>query len=573
MFCRPAGVRALRRLSRRPRADAKALIVALGVACIGLPIARSLAHDAMLLRLRTAAPLAARLQSGQVHAYALHLEPRACALGTLVNEGVLADVRVAALSGGAPARTYHAEPERRLEYGFCAEAATEYRLEVRARSGSGSYTLTLDAVLTRPPRAAAPAAISVKSPRLRGLRDLLAPNPAAADSFWNELAQAGAPLIEPGSDPESELVTFLWRGDAMTRSVLIDWPATSLDRSAQKLERLAESDVWFTSVVMPAQTRLSYRFVPDPPPDPTPDHAWDDRVAAAVWQADPYNPHSLRADAELDPHERRSIFALAAAPPERWFEGSPSAVGSRQRQFLHSLRLNNHHALDVYLPAGYRARREPGYPLLIFFDGETYLEDIEAPRLLDRLIAAHAIPPLIAVFVRNASGDSRSSELPCNPEFADFVASELLPFVQANYAVDRDPARVGLVGASFGGLASSFIALQHPERFGLVLSQSGSYWWTFDRSSLAFDGSDKPGWLIRRYAASAQLPVRLFLSAGQFESDPAHGGVRQSVREFDAALRAKGYDVQYRENAGGHDPLAWRASLPDGLIALLGARR
>jgi enterochelin esterase-like enzyme len=37
-------------------------------------------------------------------------------------------------------------------------------------------------------------------------------------------------------------------------------------------------------------------------------------------------------------------------------------------------------------------------------------------------------------------------------------------------------------------------------------------------------------------------------------------------------LRAKGYEVQYREFAGGHDYLTWRGSLADGLLALAQAR-
>ena len=35
-------------------------------------------------------------------------------------------------------------------------------------------------------------------------------------------------------------------------------------------------------------------------------------------------------------------------------------------------------------------------------------------------------------------------------------------------------------------------------------------------------------------------------------------------------LLAKGYEVHYQENVGGHDYLSWRGSLADGLLALVG---
>jgi enterochelin esterase-like enzyme len=35
-------------------------------------------------------------------------------------------------------------------------------------------------------------------------------------------------------------------------------------------------------------------------------------------------------------------------------------------------------------------------------------------------------------------------------------------------------------------------------------------------------------------------------------------------------LRAKGYDVVYREIGAGHDYVHWRAMLADGLMALVG---
>ena len=42
-----------------------------------------------------------------------------------------------------------------------------------------------------------------------------------------------------------------------------------------------------------------------------------------------------------------------------------------------------------------------------------------------------------------------------------------------------------------------------------------------------------------------------------------------SNRHLRDVLRAKGYDVTYREVGGGHDFVHWRAMLADGLMTLL----
>ena len=84
---------------------------------------------------------------------------------------------------------------------------------------------------------------------------------------------------------------------------------------------------------------------------------------------------------------------------------------------------------------------------------------------------------MVALFVGNAPDDARSRELPCNPVFADFLASELLPWAHGLYYFTTDPRQTVVGGSSFGGLASAYAGLRHSETFGNILSQSGSFHW------------------------------------------------------------------------------------------------
>jgi hypothetical protein len=160
------------------------------------------------------------------------------------------------------------------------------------------------------------------------------------------------------------------------------------------------------------------------------------------------------------------------------------------------------------------------------FDGDTYLRTVPTPVILDNLIAAKRIPPVVAVTIGNVA---RSSELPYNPVFADFLNSELVPCLRRNYNVTSDPRWVTIGGSSCGGLAATYAGLRHPETFGNILSQSGSYWWTpptdpAKPSSFAPDVD--PSYVSQLFVASPTLPLRFYLDAGSMELDRSGKGAR-----------------------------------------------
>jgi enterochelin esterase-like enzyme len=69
---------------------------------------------------------------------------------------------------------------------------------------------------------------------------------------------------------------------------------------------------------------------------------------------------------------------------------------------------------------------------------------VPTPTILDNLISENRIPPIIGVFLDNPL-NTRSRELMCDPTFADFLNSELVPWVRHAYNVTADHARQSLV--------------------------------------------------------------------------------------------------------------------------------
>lgn len=408
--------------------------------------------------------------------------------------------------------------------------------------------------LTPAALAAAALAAPLESPRLEALRQTLSA-PGAAAEFWAGVRAGGAPLVEPRPDG-SALVTFLWRGET-NREVELSWPVWTADRRENHLQRLASSDVWFKTVRLPAGTRLSYQLAPDPKRGAPGDRAAYRAGLVAALAPDPLNPHRW---------ETSSVVELPGASPQPWVSPRAVAKGRLATSVFESKTLGAGREVTVYSPPGPTRNT----PLIIVFDADRYLSSIPTPTILDNLIAAGAIPPVTAVFVANPTREARGVDLACNPAFADMLADELLPWIRGRASVSDDPARTVLAGSSFGGLASACAALRRPERFGAALSQSGSFWWEPDNGK---PPSDAAGWVARQVQAQDRKPVRFYLDAGLLESTGGSESILSTTRKLADVLRAKGYEVRQVEFAGGHDDLAWRGTLSDGLIHLLGDPR
>jgi enterochelin esterase family protein len=548
------------------------------VVALGVIAALTVARERQGPKLLKAKRERAEIQAHELDRYAVPLEPRDCALGTLTplqDTGsklpAAQDMQLVVREPGTDRALRQFELKKAaLEFGFCVDAPGTYVLELQAGDTAGGYELALEAVLARPPlKLDVLTGDPQMSPRVRALAAAL-PDPERVKELCGELARDGSPLIEP-ADADNSWVSFFYLASPATRSVSVSWSLWWPALEDAQLTRFPGTNLWWKSVRLPSSTRFSYQLTIDPPTVPRSNEALFDRAQAAVSLADPWNKAPMLV--EHDAYVRLSTVQLTAAAPERWRDPKlEPAPGRLDQHNLASERLGHTHALSVYVPAGYDQAREQRFPLLIFFDGDSYLHDEDTKTLLDALIAQRAIAPLVALFVINDEPSQRATELPCNATFAAFVADELLPFARAHYRVSQDAEQIGLAGLSFGGLASSFIALHYPDRFGKVLSQSGSYWWTFEQGSPQYDGVDSAAWLRRRYSERPVGKTQFYMSAGLFEGSPDGSGVLEENRAMRDALRALGYSVAYQEFAGGHDHLAWRASLPDGLIALYGSR-
>lgn len=187
-------------------------------------------------------------------------------------------------------------------------------------------------------------------------------------------------------------------------------------------------------------------------------------------------------------------------------------------------------------------------PSLYVTDGDWYLRAGGMKDLLDSLIAAGRIQPLVAVFVDtrdpdNLRHDRRNEQLRCSADYARFFAGELVPRVDAAYPTRRSAESRVILGFSFGALNSACFGLMIPQVFGNIAMQSPG-------------GSQHVRVVSNSYRQAGRLPLRFFLSVGTRNDNAA------ANRELRRVLEEKGYRVTYREVPYGHDWHNWRPLLP-----------
>lgn len=221
----------------------------------------------------------------------------------------------------------------------------------------------------------------------------------------------------------------------------------------------------------------------------------------------------------------------------------------------------------VYVPAGH----DPAKPaaVMVFQDGHAFVNpagDYRVPVVLDNLIHAGSIPPLIAVFVDPGhcqgdfpasawKNDNRSLEYDTlSDAYARFLLEEILPEVARTHKLTDDPNQRAICGASSGGICAWTVAWQRPDAFRKVVSFIGSF--TNIRGGDVYPG------LIRK---TPPKPIRAFLQDGIHDLDNQHGSWPLANMQMQAALEFAKYDFRYVWGTGGHSGKHGGTLLPDAL--------
>ncbi len=361
---------------------------------------------------------------------------------------------------------------------------------------------------------------------IHALLDQGPPDPGTIDRF---LCSHGFPLVE------GDRATFVFRGHADAVN-LRHW-IYGLE-SSQPFTRVPDTDLWWLVHEMPPGSRVEYKL----------EVIHGDHHQ---WIRDPLNPHRAQ-----DPFGANSVCQGVGYERPSWSRPDPEArVGHIEPLWLTETPFGEPRRIDVYLPARFRTTRR--YPLLVVHDGADYLHYAALKEVLDNLIHRLEVAPLIVAL--SHPGD-RLGEYPDDPRHAALVVEHLLPELERRYPLRPGRAARGLMGASFGAVASLSTAWRHPEVFGRLLLQSGSFAFTDIGHHKRGPAFDRVVEFVNAFRDAPGRPSeRVYLSCGMYES------LIYENRSLVPLLQAQGMDVRYEWVRDGHNWENWRDRLQSAL--------
>ena len=337
------------------------------------------------------------------------------------------------------------------------------------------------------------------------------------DSFLDTLGSA--PVIEGEND-----VYFIYSGTATSVSVAGDF--NSWNPTGHNFENISETNLWYRKETFESSARMDYKLV----------------INGSNWILDPENPN--RISGGFGPNSELAM-PLYEQPWE--IEEQESVLkGNLIERSINSTNTGKTYSVKIYLPAGYV--ESENYPVAYFQDGNDYLNLANSTTVLDNLLDANLIRPILGVFVQP---NDRGVEYAFEDRFKyrNFFVQELVPYIDQEFSTLAQKEMRAVIGDSYGGNISAIISFTHPEVFGNCGIHSGAFQPNnFGTNDILMDG-------VKR-------DIRIASVWGSYEG----ASLPPNMRKIKDYLVSSGYNVTWSELPEGHSWGHWRATLDDMLV-------
>ena len=354
------------------------------------------------------------------------------------------------------------------------------------------------------------------------------------------LSQAPLPFNSSQANPDHS-ITFRYQDPAAAKVVL------NIDTAAKPIPMVKGANGIWTYTTPPLAPEIySYRFDVDARP-----------------QFDPNNlthitPNLVYRGDEVEvPGEIPQLWDIADVPHgelhrHRYTTAVVKGLPDNTSEYL------------VYTPPGYDPRAKSKYPVLYLLHGwsntvDTWTETLQADIILDNLLAARRIKPMVVVmplgygdmsFVNGPIGEIWKQK-PLVDEntdlFSQTLLTEVLPRIESQYNVSTKREDRAIAGLSMGGLESLEVGLNHTDKFASIGGFSAAV-------HLLDFATQLPALQPATAGKTADLRV-LWIACG------IDDGLLEANRKLIAYLKGKGLAVTAVETPGAHVSYVWRDNL------------
>lgn len=222
--------------------------------------------------------------------------------------------------------------------------------------------------------------------------------------------------------------------------------------------------------------------------------------------------------------------------------------------------------LWIYVPSQYDASKPAA--LTIVLDGQW--NRWYWPIIMDNMIAAKEVPVTIVACITpgkiQQEWDNRSIEFDTvSDRFPNFLIHEIIPMVESEYSIRKDPKGRTVMGASSAGIASFNCTWMRPDQFHKAISLIGSYTNLQGGPTGVAGGNTYPAMIRDRRGWDQKgepKPIRVFLQAGKNDLDNKAGNWPVANLDMAAALKYGAYDFGFDMGNGFHSDKHGRSIMP-----------
>lgn len=369
-------------------------------------------------------------------------------------------------------------------------------------------------------------------------RDTDAPAALAAAIADIEAGRQATPLIGEAAPTGDVPVTFVAkRVDGREPRIVSDvtgWGEHTdgtFDFGAGAMARVGQTEWYALQARVAPRARIEYLIA----------------YAPSDYRLDPHNPRQSGGPQRGGAPASEFVMPGYVAPPDL-AETMSVPAGRLADARVESRATARAWRVIVYTPPGHDPARE--YPVAVFLDLRAGL----VSRVIDRLIARRAIPPIAAAFVGPMSNAPAHA---VDDALRPFLVDEL-----PSWMASRDGGRVkgawrAILGISFGARDAIDVALAPPESPG-----------AFDAVGLLIPGRRIDRAALEAVARAGHRVTRATILAGQY--DRANLDTARGLRQ---ALETAGHRVDYIEVPEGHSAVTWTNHVGDVLVSLFGVGR